>query len=60
MKIVVGNLSFRTKKSELKGLFAKHGNVASVRLAAVITMPDSGRAPRPWRRCKVRHSRAAC
>jgi RNA recognition motif-containing protein len=44
MKIVVGNLSFRTKKSELKSLFAKHGDVASVRLAAVITMPDSGQA----------------
>jgi RNA recognition motif-containing protein len=44
MKIVVGNLSFKTRKSELKGLFARHGNVASVRLAAVVTMPDGDQA----------------
>ena len=42
MKIVVGNLSFKTTKAELKSLFAEHGDVSSVRLAAVVTMPDSG------------------
>jgi RNA recognition motif-containing protein len=44
MKIVVGNLSFRTTKAELKGLFARHGDVARVRLAAVVTMPDTSEA----------------
>lgn len=44
MKIVVGNLSFKTTKMELKDLFARHGEVARVRLAAVVTMPDKEQA----------------
>jgi RNA recognition motif-containing protein len=44
MKIVVRNLSFKTTKAELKGLFVRHGDVARVRLAAVVTMPDTAQA----------------
>jgi len=44
MKIVVGNLSFKTTKAQLESLFAEHGEVASVRLAAVVNMPDSSEA----------------
>lgn len=44
MKIVVGNLSFKTTKAELTSLLAKHGEVSNIRLAALVTMPDSGEA----------------
>jgi RNA recognition motif-containing protein len=44
VKIVVSNLSFKTTKTEIKDLFARHGEVARVRLAAVVTMPDKEQA----------------
>lgn len=44
MKIVVRNLSFKTTRMELKDLFTRHGKVAHVRLAAIVTMPDKQQA----------------
>jgi len=44
MRIVVSNLSSKTTKTQLADLFGQHGNVTRVRLAAVVTMQDSGQA----------------
>lgn len=40
MKLYVGNLSFNTSESQLRDLFAAHGDVAS---AAVVMDRDTGR-----------------